>query len=119
MKQFYEHIRVDAETLRFYVKCPICGRKQYGAKIPLSCRKIRTLARCAKGKANKLSQTAFNHAKANATQQLAMLVNHCRHCYKWVCDNCYDSNDFIGACRDCSSTTTKRLQNLLNKEEKQ
>lgn len=102
MKQFYEHIRVDAETLRFYVKCPICGKKQYGTKIPFNCRRIRTLARCAKGRAGKFNQTIFNHAKANATQQLAMLFNHCRYCYQWVCDKCYDVTDADSACRDCS-----------------
>ena len=102
MKQFYEHIRVDTETLRFYAMCPICGKKQYGAKIPLMCRSVRTLARCTKGMANKICQTAFNRTKANTTQQLAMQFNQCRHCYKWVCDECYDSTDSLGACRDCS-----------------
>ena len=102
MKQFYEHIRVDAEMLHFYAECPICGKKQYGAGIPLICRSVRTLARCAKGKANKISQAAFNHAKANATQQLALQFNQCRYCYRWVCDDCYDPTDVLGACRDCS-----------------
>ena len=102
MKQFYEHIRVDAETLRFYAKCPICGKKQYGVRIPLICRSVRTLARCAGGRANRFSQSAFNHAKANATQQLAMRFNQCRLCYQLVCDDCYDSTDALGACRDCS-----------------
>ena len=101
MKLFYKRIRVDAETLRFYAECPICGKKQYGAKIPLICRSVRTLARCANGRANKLSQSAFNHAKVKATQQLALRFNQCRHCYQWVCDDCYDNTDALGACRDC------------------
>ena len=103
MKQFYEHVRVDAETLRFYTKCPICGKKLYGAKIPFICRSVRTLAKCKKSKANKIYQTTFNHAKANATQLLAMQFNQCRHCFKWVCDKCYDSTDTLGACRDCQT----------------
>ena len=102
MKQFYEHIRVDGETLRFSVKCPICGKKQYGAKIPLLCRSVRTLAKCGDGTANRFSQRAFNHAKANATQQLAIRFNQCRHCYRLVCDDCYDNTDALGACMDCS-----------------
>ena len=101
MKLFYKRIRVDAETLRFYAECPICGKKQYGARIPLICRSVRTLARCANGRANKLSQSAFNHAKVKATQQLALRFNQCRHCFQCVCDDCYDSTDAFGACRDC------------------
>ena len=101
MKLFYKRIRVDAETLRFYAECPICGKKQYGARIPLICRSVRTLARCADGRANKLSQSAFNHAKVKATQQLALRFNQCRHCFQCVCDDCYDSTDAFGACRDC------------------
>ena len=98
-------VRVDAETLRFYAQCPICGKKQYGARIPLMCRSVRTHAKCAKGRANKLSQTIYNHAKATAVQQLAMYFNQCRHCYQWVCDKCYDINESDGACRDCSAKT--------------
>jgi len=105
MKQFYEHIRVDMETLRFYTKCPICGKNQYGAKIPLICRGARSLARCTKGKANKFSQSAFNHAKATATQKLALQFNQCRYCYQLVCDDCYDSTDDLGACRNCSKNS--------------
>lgn len=102
MKHFYERVRVDAETLRFYAKCPICGKKQHGARIPLVCRSVRTLARCAKGRANRISQKAFNHTKANSTQLLAMQFNQCRRCYRWVCDDCYDAADALGGCRDCS-----------------
>ena len=101
MKLFYKRIRVDAETLRFYAECPICGKKQYGAKIPLICRSVRTLARCANGRANKLSQSAFNHAKVKATQQLALKFNQCRHCLNWACDNCYDASDTVGSCKQC------------------
>ena len=115
MKQFYEHIHVDAETLRFYAACPICGIKQYGARIPLLCRSVRTLARCVKGKANKISQTAFNHTKANTTQQLAIQFNQCRYCYRWVCDACFDISDDLGACRDCSE---HRKKNTLHTEKK-
>ena len=102
MKLFYKQIRVDAETLRFYAECPICGKKQYGAKIPLICRSVRTLARCAGGRANKISQATFNHAKVKATQQLSLRFNQCRHCFQCVCDDCYDSTDAFGACRNCA-----------------
>lgn len=102
MKQFYEHVRVDGETLRFYAVCPICGRKQYGPRLPLICWSVRALTRCEKGQAARLWQSAFNRARANATQQLAMQFNQCRYCYRLVCDDCYDSADALGACRDCS-----------------
>ncbi len=103
MRQFYEHIRVDAETLHFYAACEICGKKQFGTRIPMFCRRVQTLAKCAKGKANKLSQALFNHAKATSTQLLAIHFNQCRHCYNWVCDDCYDIGDELGACRNCSA----------------
>jgi len=102
MKQFYEHVRVDAETLRFYVSCHICGKKEYGNRIPIICRSVKTLARCVHGNANRISQSVFNHAKANATQLLAMHFNQCRYCYNWVCDECYDIADSNGACISCS-----------------
>lgn len=114
MRQFYEHIRVDAEALSFSAECAICGRKQYAVKLPLGCRNVRTLSGCVSGKANKISQTAFNHAKANATQQLALRFNQCRYCYRWVCDDCYDSTDTLGACRDCS----KENENIIKGDEK-
>ncbi|MBQ9931589.1 MAG: hypothetical protein IJO79_04480 [Firmicutes bacterium] len=102
MRQFYEHVHVDAETLRFYAQCPICGNKFYAARIPLLCRSVKILARCAKGTANKVSQSSFNHMKAASVQQLAMLhFNQCRTCFRWVCDNCYDISCQDGVCRNC------------------
>lgn len=102
MKQFYELVRVDAESLRFYVLCPICGRKQYGQRIPLLCRSARALARCSAGRAGRFRQSAFNRARAAATQLLALQCNQCRHCHRWVCDDCYDITDPLGACRSCA-----------------
>jgi len=104
MKQFYELVLVDEESLRFYAKCSICGRKQYAAKLPILCRGIRTLARCKNGKANRLSQSAFNHRKAASVQLLAICFNQCRHCFRWVCDDCYDIDHANGACRNCSQS---------------
>jgi len=103
MRRFYEHVRVDKEGLRFYVSCPICGMRQYGSRIPLLCRRVRTLALCETGRARGLSQKRYNHTKAAAVQQLAMHFNQCRYCLRWVCDRCYDADDGEGACRDCSA----------------
>ncbi len=102
MRKFYKNVGVDAETLHFCAECSICGKKEYGVKVPVLCRSVRTLARCEKGKANKLSQASYNRAKAKSTQLLAMKMNKCRHCYAWVCDNCYDADDLLGACVECS-----------------
>ncbi len=102
MRQFYERILVDTETFRFSARCKICGKKEYGAKVPILCRSVRTLARCEKGKANKLRQALYNRAKANSTQLIAMKMNQCRHCNQWVCDDCYDNEDSLGACSECS-----------------
>ena len=102
MRHFYERVHVDPETLHFYAACPICGRKYYAAKIPLLCRGVRTLAKCAKGKADRISQSLFNHAKANSVQQLTLRhFNQCRDCFRLVCDDCYDISDSDGACREC------------------
>ena len=89
------------ETLQFCAECEICGKKEYGFKIPFLCRSIRTLARCEKGTANKISQGLYNRAKANATQMIAIKMNQCRQCRLWVCDSCYNNNDALGICRHC------------------
>lgn len=102
MKELYKQVKADAEALRFLVACEICGKKIYGEKIPLFCRGARTLARCKIGKANKLSQRAFNRAKANSTQLIALSFNQCRRCYRWVCDGCFDCTDPDGVCKTCS-----------------
>ncbi len=111
MKQFYKQVRVDAEALCFCVRCDVCGKELHGMKIPLFCRSVRTLARCENGKANRMSQSIYNHAKANATQLLAMRFNQCRHCYRWVCDECYDTTDVIGACKKCSQLNIAETTN--------
>lgn len=103
MRHFYERVHVDPDTLRFYAACPICGRKYYAARVPLLCRGVRTFAKCAKGKANRISQSLFNHAKANSVHQLPLRhFNQCRGCLRLVCDDCYDISHSDGACRECS-----------------
>ena len=101
MRQFYKNVKLDAETMRFCAECEICGKKEYGLKIPFLCRGIRTLTRCEKGTANKISQALYNRAKANSTQVIAIKMNQCKHCYLWVCDNCYDNKDEYGAGSKC------------------
>jgi len=101
MRKFYKNVRPDTETMRFCAECEICRKREYGLKIPVLCRSIRTLARCEKGTANKISRGLYNRAKANSTQVIAMKMNQCRNCYKWVCDNCYISEDEYGACTGC------------------
>ena len=101
MRRFYEHVQVDRETLQFSAQCPICGKMQYGLKLPFRLRSIRTLAKCEKGTAGKIRQRVYNHAKSNSVQVIAMLFNQCRHCYRWVCDDCYDISDPDGTCREC------------------
>ncbi len=104
MRQFYKNVKLDTETLHFCAECEICCKKEYGVKIPILCRSIRTLARCEKGKANKISQALYNRAKANSTQLLAMKMNKCQHCGLWVCDKCYDAEASFGTCSKCSES---------------
>ncbi len=49
MWQFYKNVGVDSETLHFCAKCKNCGKKEYGAKIPVFCRSVRVLPRCERG----------------------------------------------------------------------
>ena len=84
MKQFYEHIRVDAETLRFYAMCLICGKKQYGAKIPLICRggenSCQVRWRCGKqAKSNGLQprKGKCNAAACHKVQSVPILLSAC------------------------------------------
>ncbi|MBE6933004.1 MAG: hypothetical protein E7464_06475 [Ruminococcaceae bacterium] len=105
MRQFYQSVRVDAESLRFYYQCSICGRMQYGEKLPLLCRGVRALARCAVGKGG-MSQRVFNRAKVQAVQQLALQFNQCRYCLRWVCDECYDMDHTDGICCTCTQEHT-------------
>ncbi len=104
MRQFYKNVKVDTETLHFCAECEICATKEYGTKIPILCRSVRILARCEKGKAGKLCQALYNRAMANSTQLIAMRLNQCRHCHKWVCDSCYDNADEYGACSKCKKS---------------
>ncbi len=107
MRQFYKNVEVDALTFYFCTRCEICGKKEYGVKIPVLCRSVRTLARCEKGEANKVSQALYNRAKAKSTQLIAMKMNKCQHCCLWVCDNCYNTEDSFGACNECSKKNRK------------
>ena len=113
IRRCFRNVKVDTETLRFYAEREICGKKEYGVKVSILCRSVRTLARCEKGKANKLSQTLYNHTKTNSTQLIAIKLNQCRHCYKWVCNNCYDNSDTLGICSKCSETE-KRGANICD-----
>ena len=113
MKEFYKLVKADAEALRFSVACEECGKKIHGEKIPLFCRGARTLARCKIGKANHLSQRSFNRAKANSTQLLALSFNQCRRCYRWVCDECFDCTDPVGACKACSEKSDSKREGGL------
>ena len=103
MKPLYQTLRVDAERLRFAVTCPLCGRVEYGPGLPLVCRGVRILARCMAGRADRWRQSVFNHARADAVQQLALRLNQCHICHRWVCDGCYKNNREDGICTACSA----------------
>ncbi len=107
MRQFYKNVKVDTETLQFCAECEICKKKEYGLKIPVLCRSIKTLARCEKGKANKICRSLYNRAKANSTQIIAIKMNQCKRCHSWVCDNCFISEDEYGACTGCRKNVSE------------
>ena len=99
MRHFYENVDTDVESMRFWVSCPVCGRKQYGEKIPALCSGARNLERCRKGRGDKLSQVIFNRRKALSVQRLARFFNQCEKCHRFVCDDCYDTEGSI--CLEC------------------
>ena len=108
MRQFYRQIQTDDNTMCFMVQCPICGKQQSKVSIPFLCRGRKKVALCESGKAGRFSKTMFNHAKASAVQYYARFFNQCRCCYRWVCDDCYDTASQNGICMDCSKTSAER-----------
>ena len=102
MKVFFNNIRLDEESLRFYYACDRCGKRTYSGKLPLLCRGVRTLARCKTGTAGGWKQKAYNRAKHRAYSKLILQFNLCQHCFKFVCDDCFDTSDDLGACSECT-----------------
>ena len=100
MKMFFNNIRLDEESLCFYYACDGCGKRMYSGKLPLLCRGVRTLARCEAGTAGGWKQKAYNRAKHRAYSKLILKFNLCQHCFKFVCDDCFDTE--AGFCHDCS-----------------
>ena len=100
MKVFFNNIRLDEESLRFYYACDRCGKRTYSGKLPLLCRGVRTLARCKTGTAGGWKQKSYNRAKHRAYSKLILKFNLCQHCFKFVCDDCFDTE--AGFCHDCS-----------------
>ena len=102
MKRFYNNIRPDEESLRFYCECECCGKRMIGERLPLLCRDVRTLARCKAGTAGAWKQKRYNKAKIKTYSKLILKFNLCQHCFKFVCDGCFDISDDLGACCECS-----------------
>lgn len=105
MKQLYEQVRMDTEIRLFYIQCPICNKRKYGNVAPFLCWGKKRLERCEQGKAFKLCQLRYNHAKAQSVQHLSRYFNQCRKCLCWVCDECYDLENCEGACVGCTEET--------------
>ena len=102
MKQFYTQVRPDTALTHFYAACALCGRREYASPIPLLCRGGWAEA-CEHGNADRLRQSAYNRAKTDSVQRLALLFNQCACCHRWVCDDCYRADDGPGICGDCFS----------------
>ena len=80
MRHFYKQISVDAENMRFYAACPICGSRQYSKKLPLLCRSKAQLPLYETGAASGMRQRSFLSARASASMALAVKFNLCRRC---------------------------------------
>ena len=108
MNLFFEQVLTDTENLCFYARFAICGHKEYAGKVPFFCQSGQIVIECVKGEAAKLRQNSFNHARAGAAKRLAKRFNRCVTCYRWVCDDCYDTDDCRGACVNCSKKNKNR-----------
>jgi len=108
MRQFYEHVLADEKTMRFFTECAICGSRKYSHRIPAICRKRILLKLLENGEVGGIRQAAYNHAKARSVQYLARFFNKCRCGGKWVCDDCFDTGNDYGYCKQCMETVSKR-----------
>lgn len=102
MQRLYAQIRVDETKLRYYAACPQCGARRYAGKLPASCPRT-LLPELAAGTAEPRRQRAYHRGARIAARRLARYFNRCRLCAQWVCDACYDVEDDLGACRQCST----------------
>jgi len=102
MRHFYKQISVDAENMRFYAACPICGSRQYSKKLPLLCRSKAQLPLYETGAASGMRQRSFLSARASASMALAVKFNLCRRCGRWVCDDCFVLGAEEDVCAICS-----------------
>lgn len=108
MKWFYKYIYVESQNMRFCFECEVCGKKIFGKKTPLICRREKTLIKCEIGKANKIIQRVFDHQKANSISLISLSLNQCRHCFRWVCDECFHCLDVEESCIECLDKKNKR-----------
>ncbi len=106
MKQFYQQVSVDYKSGRFQFICPVCGKVEYGIKVPFLCSAGKTISLCEQGRAMGLWQDIFNRRKAKAVTQLSHRVNLCTNCGRFVCDNCYSRANPTGSCAKCSEMQT-------------
>ena len=102
MRQMYAQVKADMASMRFYMACPMCGKRRYSKKLPLICRSKAQFALLEAETDGERRQAAYDHRKATTVSDLAQYFNLCRKCRRWVCDTCYDVEDNEGACRDCS-----------------
>ncbi|MBE6898727.1 MAG: hypothetical protein E7475_06975 [Ruminococcaceae bacterium] len=106
MRRFYEQVRADDTTFYFYTECAICRRRQYSKRLPLLCRSKKVL-NSDKG----LRQKIYKRFHAAAVQDLAIQLNRCEYCGRWVCDHCYHSGDKEACCLDCANKNEIRRMN--------
>lgn len=101
MRHFYELVRVDAQTKRFYASCPVCEQKAFLGKLPILCRNSKRLSDCRAGKGG-CRQLLYNRCTAIAVRRLSLHFNRCNHCGSWVCDNCFFPDSEDGICIKCN-----------------
>lgn len=101
MQHFYNHVIADLHNKNFYKECDCCRKRFYADKLPVLCRKSKTIQKLEKCEGDIIRQRLFNHKKALAVQHLARYFNQCSDCGGWVCDECYKIDVKDGVCSDC------------------
>ncbi len=101
MRQFNRQVRMDQRQLRFYAVCAICGKRQYGGRLPFLCRSQGLLPRLEQGQADPFRQKLYMQSRRKAVEQLVLRFNLCRGCGTWVCDECFACDQGDGLCHRC------------------
>ncbi len=104
LREFFEQVKVDKKKKRFFVSCPVCNKRHYGAKLPFLCRVIGMPELTENGRAGFFRRRAYRKCHVVAVQALSRDYNYCCYCGEWVCDDCFGKGEADDRCIRCVGT---------------